>query len=123
MTGHGIYCDEEGNIYEGDFLNGNFHGYGQLTYSNGDVYIGSFFKNKKEGKGILKKGYNNNNDNNNSNEIVKKEIYDGNFKNDFKSGDGILIIDDCKYEGIFENDILIKGKMYKNDNTIVEINI
>lgn len=113
MTGHGVFCDEEGNVYEGDFLNGKFNGYGQLTYSNGDIYIGSMNKGKKEGKGILKKGFNM--------KDSKNEIYDGHFKNDKKSGEGILILEDCKYEGIFENDIIIKGKLYKNDGSTIEI--
>ena len=36
----GILCDEKGNIYEGDFLNGKYEGYGHYKMINGDSYIG-----------------------------------------------------------------------------------
>ena len=44
-----IYAD--GNQYEGDFINGMFHGKGVFTWANGDRYEGDFFLNKRTGKG------------------------------------------------------------------------
>jgi hypothetical protein len=31
-----------------------FHGYGKLTFTNGDEYIGEFKLGKKEGKGVYR---------------------------------------------------------------------
>ena len=36
-----IYAN--GNQYEGDFINGMFHGKGVFTWANGDRYEGDFF--------------------------------------------------------------------------------
>ena len=48
--GAGILCDEEGNIYEGEFFKGNFQGMGHYKSSKGFIYIGQFYQNKFHGK-------------------------------------------------------------------------
>jgi len=40
-------------IYEGDYVNGYFHGKGKLTLNNGVVYEGDFANNKCHGKGKI----------------------------------------------------------------------
>ena len=40
--GHGVWKDSNGRVYEGEFLNDNFHGKGKLTYITGEVFIGEF---------------------------------------------------------------------------------
>jgi hypothetical protein len=52
MSGRGQYHFGK-REYKGDFLNGKFHGEGQLTYSNEDKYSGSFRYNKKHGFGRM----------------------------------------------------------------------
>ncbi len=42
-----------GESYKGHWSNGQFHGYGELEYSYGDYYIGSFVKGKRSGQGRL----------------------------------------------------------------------
>ncbi len=40
-----------GDIYEGQLVNGLREGYGQFTYANKDVYVGEFSENYRHGKG------------------------------------------------------------------------
>ncbi len=42
-----------GDKYEGEFLNGKFHGKGTYTYANGDKYEGEFLNGKFTGKGTF----------------------------------------------------------------------
>ena len=42
------------DIFTGTFKSGKRHGYGEYKFSNGDIYIGSWFNDKKSGQGILK---------------------------------------------------------------------
>ena len=73
LNGYGRYC---GTIqFEGDFLNGISQGYGIQTDKEG-VYMGEMHKGKREGMG--KYLYN-----------ERKEIYEGEWKNDYKEGFGI----------------------------------
>lgn len=51
--GYGTYTDDVGNEYNGEFLNGKFHGYGTMYYINGDYYEGTWIANKKEGHGKM----------------------------------------------------------------------
>ena len=93
----GILCDEKGNIYEGDFLNGKFEGYGHYKMSNGDNYIGEFKNGLFEGKGQLtdKKG----------------NVFDGNFIKGKKDGFGVIITNKGeKIEGKYKNGIFFKMK-------------
>ena len=39
-------------LYEGEFKNGNFHGQGTLTHSNGSIYKGDFKDHYKTGYGV-----------------------------------------------------------------------
>jgi hypothetical protein len=52
--GHGIKvfpADSFLEQYEGQWLNGNFHGYGALKFRNGEKYEGNFSKGTFDGKG------------------------------------------------------------------------
>ena len=42
---------DNGDVYEGDFVNGNFHGKGKYTYADGTFYEGDFVNDKFHGKG------------------------------------------------------------------------
>lgn len=52
IDGFGKYKFNDKSIYEGKFVNGNMHGKGALTFSEGK-YIGHFKKNKREGEGKI----------------------------------------------------------------------
>ena len=44
---------EDGEIYEGEFLNKLKHGKGKNIYINGDVYEGKYYEDKKQGKNYV----------------------------------------------------------------------
>ena len=50
--GKGKYTHKNGNIYDGDFVKDKAHGRGIFYCRNGDRYEGEFFKDAREGKGI-----------------------------------------------------------------------
>ena len=106
--------------YEGDFLDGQFHGYGTLyeksdyrqkrisSEFNNIYYIGEFKSNKFNGQGKIYKNH----------YLGKDLFYEGNFVNDNYSGKGKIYYQNKEifYEGQFENNnIFGKGiKYYKN---------
>ena len=98
----GVLCDEKGNIYEGDFVNGKFEGYGHYKMSNGDNYIGQFKNGYFEGKGQLtdKKG----------------NVFNGNFVKGQKDGFGLIVKSNGEtIEGKYTNGIFFKIKKDNND--------
>ena len=97
----GVLCDSEGNIYEGDFLNGKYHGYGHYKLVNGDVYIGQFKYGLFDGRGQLMS--------------QNGDVFDGNFLEGKKDGFGLMIKSDGeKIEGEYKDGVLVKEvKNYK----------
>jgi len=75
-TGKGNAVYSNGEIYEGDFVDGRRAGKGKYSYANGDKYDGEFQDNKKHGIGRLT--YNG-----------KGEYY-GFFENGKKHGEGMF---------------------------------
>ena len=95
FSGRGILCDDKGNIYEGDFLNGKFEGYGHYKMSNGDNYIGEFKNGLFDGKGQLTDKNGN--------------VFDGDFVKGKKEGFGVIITNKGeKIEGKYKNGIFFK---------------
>ena len=79
--------------YEGETNNELIpHGYGELHYSNGDIYIGQFIEGIRIGKGLYKYSSGN--------------VYKGTWENDIKNGEGIFVYVDKKFafKGSFTND-------------------
>lgn len=81
---------------KGDKFNGNFINemlvYGEVTYSNGNKYIGGLKNNKYSGYGELK--------------TSKGLIYEGNFKEGSFNGSGSIVYPDkSTYEGSFRNGV------------------
>ena len=57
MNGQGTYIwgpksKKSGDKYIGQWENGIISGFGKLTFSDGEIYIGEFFKDKKHGQGM-----------------------------------------------------------------------
>lgn len=59
----------ENGTYFGQLKKGLPHGYGKISYNNGDHYEGTFSKGKKDGQGLFTWKYG--------------KTYEGQFKNDF----------------------------------------
>ena len=89
-NGKMVVTYDNGDKYEGDFVDNVKEGKGIYIYSNGDKYEGEFFGDEKDGYGIYyyKNG----------------ERYEGEFKEDKKHGHGIYYyLDGDRYEGEFKN--------------------
>ncbi|CAK86921.1 unnamed protein product (macronuclear) [Paramecium tetraurelia] len=102
----GSHFQVSGSSYTGEFMNGLYHGYGQLTEFNGNSYTGQFEKGMKQGKGILKR--------------KDGTMYDGEWKQDIQSGFGLCVWEvDKRYEGQWEESLMhgqgtfcLKGRKY-----------
>ena len=131
-NGQGTLIFSNGDVYQGEWLNGEMHGKGRIQYAGGAVYegkweedsfvlgIGEFSKEnvglykgqlirlRKNGKGILK--YDNG------------DIYDGLWKDDKKKGQGIMkYASGDVYDGYWNDDKLDgKGIMKYSDGKIYE---
>lgn len=93
FTGWGRRIDSEGTFYEGYFKDSQLCGKGIKRSSKGNSYIGDFVDNKREGEGK---------------EETNEHIYEGEFANDKKNGNGILIYKLLKdtYEGEFQDNFI-----------------
>jgi hypothetical protein len=117
-NGQGILSFTNGDVYQGEWLNGEMHGQGKIKHARGAIYegkwvedsfkmgYGEFSKEKiglykgqlnggywKDGKGILK--YDNG------------DVYDGQWKNDKKNGQGIMkYANGDVYDGYWKDDKL-----------------
>ena len=98
FSGWGREILNNGEVFEGRFLNGNLNGKGIYKYMN-ILYIGDFINNTKHGNGEM---------------ITKEYVYIGEFKNNKINGYGKITFYNCKdgkseYEGFFKDNI-IEGK-------------
>ena len=103
-------------LYEGDYLNGQrYNGKGIEYDDKGELlYKGEYQKGTKS-KGYGKK-YN----------LNRFFIYEGEIVNELSNGKGIAcnIDENIKFEGVFKDDKILKGKMYEkieslNDKKII----
>ena len=53
FTGIAKYTLEKGDVYEGEFLEGNYHGKGTLSFADGRIYTGDFKEDSFNGTGTL----------------------------------------------------------------------
>ncbi len=51
-NGLGKLVYDNGDRYEGDFMNDMFHGQGKYNYANGDLYRGEFLNDLPHGHGV-----------------------------------------------------------------------
>jgi hypothetical protein len=73
-TGKGKLKWPNGDVYEGDFVNGDRTGKGKYTWSNGDVYEGDFVKGDRTGKGNFT--------------YTDGDVYEGDYVNGDQTGKG-----------------------------------
>lgn len=100
-SGHGRVCSSgvlytvDRDVYEGQFANGMFHGFGTYKWKSKQVYVGNWADGKISGKGKLL--YSNG------------DIFVGNFENGRRTGYGTLKTNNLKIEGNWlENQLLSK---------------
>lgn len=92
-----IYAN--GDRYDGDFINGMFHGKGVFTWAKGDRYEGDFFLNRRTGHGIYL--------------WPSGESYEGDFVDGKLNGWGIYTWPDgAFYEGEFINNVRTEKGVY-----------
>ena len=88
----GILRNPNGDVYEGDFKDNYYDGYGIYKFAKGGVYEGEWKKGAYEGKGIYK--------------FPDGGIYDGEWKKGIYEGKGIFKYADGRvYEGDFKNNV------------------
>eukprot|EP01065_Artemidia_motanka_P028067 TRINITY_DN33289_c0_g1_i1.p1 TRINITY_DN33289_c0_g1~~TRINITY_DN33289_c0_g1_i1.p1 ORF type:complete len:421 (+),score=118.30 TRINITY_DN33289_c0_g1_i1:542-1804(+) len=89
-TGKGVMKYVGGDVYEGDFVEGRRDGTGRYTFGGGDVYEGHWESDRKQGQGRMN--------------FASGDVYDGEWWNDQVHGWGAFTWSDgtC-YEGYFRN--------------------
>lgn len=83
--GYGIYRYSNGDEYHGEWKEGKRSGKGKLTMSDLSEYEGNWSNGKKNGKGIMKFHRPDPND------PTAQERYDGEFRDDYREGEGAYI--------------------------------
>jgi hypothetical protein len=92
ITGNVTVTGEDGFIYEGEMLNGWFHGKGVSKYDSGTVYRGEYVNGYYHGKGKM--------------QYSDGIIYEGEFANGVRHGKGKLVYTNGQsYEGEFSNNV------------------
>ena len=54
-TGRGILKLDNGDVYDGDWVEGRKQGFGSYYYNNGDVYEGDWWSNLRHGRGAYRR--------------------------------------------------------------------
>lgn len=86
-----------GDIYDGDLVDGIKNGYGVLVYANGERYAGDWKDGIYHGDGVL--------------EYINGERYDGHWKDGIYHGRGTKNFrNGTKYEGTWKDGKMEKGK-------------
>jgi hypothetical protein len=94
------YITARGSINQpGEWSMGRKNGQGKMTYTNGDVYNGSWVNDFREGKGQFTS-------------LDKSIKYDGDWKDDVMEGTGVYIKPGFKYEGELRG-----GRLYGQGNS------
>ena len=131
FTGYKKQSFSDGSCYEGDFVNGKFHGKGKYTWANGNVYVGDWVEDCRHGKGTLrwKDGdvyvgdwVKNERTGKGKYTYADGDCYEGYFVNGESNGYGKYIYaDGAVYEGEFKNNMAHgKGKMTDADGETYE---
>jgi hypothetical protein len=104
--GHGTYRWANGNVYEGNFKDGAFNGRGTYRASNGNVYVGNYADGKYEGTGTLS--------------YANGDVYEGDFKDGALNGRGTYrFADGSVYEGELAQGMLEgRGRIVYEDGSI-----
>jgi len=114
--GKGIYTYSNGNVYDGDWIDGRKSGQGSQTWENGDKYTGGWSNNREDGQGS--KTWGETGDSYTGEWLQGKmsgtgtykwangDTYTGNFVEDIKQGKGVFVqaSSGIKFEGTWKDD-------------------
>ena len=105
----GPHTFPNGDVYIGEWLEGNRHGDGKCTFANGNYYDGAWGYDKECGYGEYT-------------DVEKNEIYSGEWEDGKKHGWGQLYSQTAgtKYTGQFEGGSFVKGRILRRDGTFVD---
>lgn len=88
---------DDGELQEGEFFDGNLHGYGRCKYALGGEYIGQFAGGKKSGRGLHIGS---------TNDDTDIPYYFGEWENDLPNGHGAHVLrDGSVYVGQFKDGV------------------
>lgn len=104
MAGQGVYKYASGNVYEGGYMDNLMNGRGVYKYtSSGNVYEGEFKDGKMAGKGLFK--------------YASGSTYEGEFRDNKSNGQGLYKYANGNiYEGEWKNDKKHGQGIYKYAN-------
>jgi antitoxin component YwqK of YwqJK toxin-antitoxin module len=74
--GEGTSTYPNNSMYEGEWLNGEFHGMGKFSWPDGSEYDGEYYEGKKHGQGRFT--------------YPSKKVYNGGWVNGKQEGEGRL---------------------------------
>jgi hypothetical protein len=110
--GKGVSKYDSGTVYRGEYVNGYYHGKGKLVYTNGQSYEGEFANGVRHGKGINTYPMD-------ELEETRCPTYIGDYMNNVEHGEGVYdwgTNREC-YTGQWKNgDPHGKGKLLKDNN-------
>ncbi len=89
MTGRGVLTMADGSRFEGDFLRGTLHGKGHFAYANGDYYVGEFADDAYHGHGKYVSG---------------STTYEGSFERGQRHGKGVFKTPSYCFSGEYVHD-------------------
>jgi hypothetical protein len=98
-NGQGKYTNNDGAIYIGSIIGRAFNGHGTMVYPNGDIYTGNFIYGLRDGQGKIK--------------LPNGEIFEGIFSGGNKKKGLYNWISGSYYDGEWDNNTFNgKGKYY-----------
>lgn len=116
--GKGVYTFDKGEVYDGNFANGQFDGQGTYTYNSGAKYAGTFKEGKRNGNGTYTYPTGDTYtggfvdglpDGQGTYTFANGDRYEGEFKKGKRNGTGTYFFaNGTKLKGVFENSALVE---------------
>ena len=99
MVGKGKFISADGNVYEGDWVDDKMTGKGNFKFASGDSYEGDWLCGMRTGKGKFTYGNGN--------------VYEGGFLNNASVGDGLFQWPNGNFfVGVFVADKMQQGQLF-----------
>jgi hypothetical protein len=99
-----------GYAYEGGFAFGMKNGHGKEVFASGEQYEGEFVRNARSGHGLLRMA-----------DESGVLTYDGSFKKGVFAGQGTLTIGEESFKGEFKHGLFTRGVMHTKQGKTIEV--